>query len=1045
MHWSMESPRLREPLFRLVDVLPSLKGRTAVLDHLREYFSLAARAGAGGAARSPGGWDAAIAILAGSARSLRGRLWSGAVPKGAAWMARRFIAGASAEQAAGTILALRDRRQAFSLDLLGEKVLSEKEADAYAAAYLGLIESLAARAADWPADALLDQGDGRPIPRVNLSIKLTALSSRFDPIAPRRSEEEVLSRLRPIARTARRRGVFLHVDMEHFEVKPLTLAIFRRVALDPDFADWRDLGIVLQAYLRDSGSDLDFLVDLARRRGTPFTVRLVKGAYWDQECILAAQRPWPVPVFTRKADTDANFERLTRRLLAASDCLDPAIASHNVRSLAHAMAVEEAMGLAPGRTEFQLLYGMGDPIKAALAEAGRRVRIYSPFGELLPGMAYLIRRLMENTANVSFLRQGFVENLDAEQLLADPAEARRGDWKKGDCTHPSRDGDCTLFSNRSENGARTPSSKSGDSPHFQKTENGYSPRGPRFSNCPDTDFSREDSRMKMSEAIELVRGYLGREYRLVIGGDRAAGEKVAVRENPARPGEAVARVHWAGREQADRAVLAARDAQGDWGRRPPQERADYLSRLAELIEAKRHELAAWEVFETAKPWREADADVSEAVDYCRYYGVQAVWKMEEGDGGNGDCTRFPSSEKGDCPRASTGEGKSGDSPHPCWDGYSPRFSSPHLPSPHLPGESNAHRYLPRGVGAIIAPWNFPLAILAGMSTAALAAGNAVVLKPAEQSSAVAGEFMALIQQAGFPPGVVNYLPGEGETVGDALVRHDGLDFVAFTGSRQVGLAIYASAAASPGRGGPKHVVCEMGGKNAIVVDADADLDEAAGGVIASAFSYAGQKCSACSRVIVVEPAYERFLERLVEAARGLPLGPPEAGECFLGPLIDAAAAAKVRSYIDLGRREARCVLETDVSPLGAGHWVGPTIFAEVPPSARIAQEEIFGPVLAVMQAKDFDDGLAIANRTDFALTGGVYSRSPRNVEMAAERFRVGNLYINRKITGALVARQPFGGFKYSGLGSKAGGEDYLLHFLLPQTVTENTTRHGFVP
>jgi len=520
----------------------------------------------------------------------------------------------------------------------------------------------------------------------------------------------------------------------------------------------------------------------------------------------------------------------------------------------------------------------------------------------------------------------------------------------------------------------------------------------------------------MQEAINRVRGQLGREYRLVIGGDRVAGASVASRANPACPTERVARIHWADKAQADQAVKAARDAQGQWGGLAAGARAEFLAHLAAQIEAKRYDLAAWEVFETGKPWREADADVSEAIDYCRYYGQQAVEMMAN-----------------------------------------PRRRD-------VPGEKNSYRYMPRGAGVVIAPWNFPLAILAGMAGAALAAGNTVILKPAEQSSAVAGEFMALVESAGFPPGVVNYLPGAGEVIGEHLVRHEGIDFIAFTGSRQVGEAIYAAAAGSPGRGGLKHVVCEMGGKNAIIVDGDADLDEAVGGVIASAFGYSGQKCSACSRVIVVAQAYDRFLERLVEAAKSLTIGPPEAGEFFMGPLIDSAAADKVAQYIQIGKGEARCALETDVLTLGAGlgpqssngtspgvsgdasgYWVGPTIFADVPPGARIAQEEIFGPVLAAIKAKDFADALEIANGTSFALTGGLYSRSPRHIELAAANFRVGNLYINRRITGALVDRQPFGGFGFSGLGTKAGGPDYLLQFLLAQTVTENTARHGFAP
>jgi RHH-type proline utilization regulon transcriptional repressor/proline dehydrogenase/delta 1-pyrroline-5-carboxylate dehydrogenase len=985
MHWSMDSKRFKDPLLRLVDVLPALTDRQAVIEHLKEYLGhQAAQAGE----RPWRHWDMVVAALLGSASSLRGSASAAAVRIAVARVAGQFIAGGTADQAVQAVVALRRRHQAFSLDLVGEKVLSEVEADAYAQAYADLIELLSASAANWPVDGLIDLAETRPMPRVNLSIKLTALYSQFDPGAPRRTIDGVLGRLSPLARLARQHGVFLHLDMEHHEVKDLTLDIFERLAGEDEFAGWRDIGVVLQSYLRDSPADLERLIELGRRRGAPFCVRLVKGAYWDYENIVAAQRGWPVPVFIGKCRTDANFERLTERLLEASDLLDPAIASHNIRSLAHALVVQEALDLPLGQVEYQMLYGMGDPIKAALVERGRRVRVYVPFGELIPGMAYLIRRLMENTANVSFLRQGFIEHADAEQLLADPAEAA------SEYVAP-------RFAGRTHRRAGPSSARStgaGLPPLPTGSQQpAASQAGRPFVNCPNTDFSRQEARMNMHEAIEKTRAELGREYMLVIGAAKTPGEKVAERENPARPSQAVARVHWAGRAQADLAVQAARAAQPDWERQTAAGRAGYLVRLAEIIEANRHRLAAWEVFETAKPWREADADVSEAIDYCRYYAGQAVELMTGGR---------------------------------CRD---------------VPGETNLYRYLPRGVGVVIAPWNFPLAILAGMSTAALAAGNTVIMKPAEQSSAVAGEFMAMIGSAALPAGVVNYLPGQGEDIGDYLVRHQGIDFVAFTGSRQVGLAIYAAAAGSPDLGGPKHVVCEMGGKNAIIVDTDADLDEAVGGVIESAFGYSGQKCSACSRVIAVGDVHARLLDRLVEAARSLTIGPPEGGEYFMGPLIDAAAAEKVRSYIRLGHTEARCVLETDVAALGEGHWLGPTIFADVPPTSRIAQEEIFGPVLAVMRAGDLAEALTIANGTGFALTGGIYSRSARNIERAGAEFRVGNLYINRKVTGALVDRQPFGGFRFSGLGSKAGGPDYLLQFVVPQTVTENTARHGFTP
>jgi RHH-type proline utilization regulon transcriptional repressor/proline dehydrogenase/delta 1-pyrroline-5-carboxylate dehydrogenase len=414
---------------------------------------------------------------------------------------------------------------------------------------------------------------------------------------------------------------------------------------------------------------------------------------------------------------------------------------------------------------------------------------------------------------------------------------------------------------------------------------------------------------------------------------------------------------------------------------------------------RRFELAAWEVFECGKPWREADADVAEAIDFSEFYAAEAI-ALHQPQGVD------------------------------------------------VPGEENRFEYLPRGVVGVIAPWNFPLAILTGMTTAALATGNTVVMKPAEQSPIVAAKLQEIFQEAGFPPGVVNYLPGDGETAGAALVEHPGVALIAFTGSRAVGLAINRRAAEVSAAGIPyvKRVIAEMGGKNAIIVDDDADLDEAVLGVVRSAFGYQGQKCSACSRCIVLEKIHDAFLSRLVEAVKSLQIGPAEAPATTVGPVIDEAALERIRGYIELGRREAREVLSIDVGPLAQrGYFVGPHIFADVPQDSRLAQEEIFGPVLAVLRAADLDEALRIANNTQYALTGGVYSRSPGNLQRVRREFLVGNLYINRPITGALVGRQPFGGFKLSGIGSKAGGRDYLLQFALPRTITENTMRRGFAP
>ncbi len=371
-----------------------------------------------------------------------------------------------------------------------------------------------------------------------------------------------------------------------------------------------------------------------------------------------------------------------------------------------------------------------------------------------------------------------------------------------------------------------------------------------------------------------------------------------------------------------------------------------------------------------------------------------------------------------------------------------------LSSPHginLPGEENQWLYEPRGPAVVIAPWNFPLAILTGMAAAAVVAGNPVILKPAEQSPLIAYRLALAFEEAGAPAGVVNYLPGIGEEIGPPLVNHPVIALIAFTGSRAVGLSInHLAAQPRPDQDHVKRVIVEMGGKNAVIIDDDADLDEAVAGVVASAFGYSGQKCSACSRAVVLADVHDLFLTRLIEAVASLKIAPAEDPACRLGPVIDAQALDRIHAAIERGKRDARLVFAGDIGPLAAeGFYVAPHVFADVPPASSLATEEIFGPVLSVTKAQNLDEALVIANSVQYALTGGIFSRSPANIRRARSEFRVGNLYINRKITGALVGRQPFGGFKLSGAGTQAGGPDYLRHFLLPRCVTENTLRHGF--
>ena len=954
MGLSLRDEAVKVQLFRLVDTLPALRTDRAVARHLREYLRAV-----DGHVWPPLQRSMEWIPEGGLTQSLVAR----AARFNATRLAHRFIAGTTVEQTLQTVLDLRRRELGFTIDLLGEAVLSAAEALQYQAQYLQFIEGLCARATSWPVVELIDRGPTGIVPSVNVSIKLSSLYSQFDPIDPEGTSKAVRARLRSILRLARSCGAFVNIDMEQHAYKDLTIRIFREVLEEEDFRTWPDVGIAIQAYLRSCGDDLRALAEWAKHRGTPVWVRLVKGAYWDYEMVVAAQQNWPLPVWDRKFETDANFERQTRFLIEHHDLLRPAIGSHNVRSIAHALALEEQCRLAPNTVELQMLYGMADPLKAAMVRRGRRVRVYTPFGQLLPGMAYLVRRLLENTSNQSFLRSGFLERTPVEELLMDPLEKITSSRARAPAPARLNDGVAAPFRNE-----------------------------------PLADFSLAANRDQMKMALKEVESRLGETWPLIVGGKRITTPKTIDSVNPSHFRQVVGRCSAATAEDARRAIEIARDAFPAWRDTPVRKRGELLVRAAQILRGRRFELAAWEVYECGKQWREADADVAEAIDYCEYYAAQMQ-----------------------------------------------RLSRPQ--SRDVPGEENEYFYEPLGVAVVIAPWNFPLAILCGMTTAALVAGNTAIMKPAEQSSVVASKLMDVFQEAGFPPGVVQYLPGIGEEIGPVLVGHPGVSIVAFTGSRAVGLAINKLAADTPaGQEQVKRVIAEMGGKNATIIDDDADLDEAVHAVAASAFGYAGQKCSACSRAIVPEGIYGQFLRRLIEATSSLRIGPAEDPGAFIGPVIDADARDRILRTIETGKREARLAYAGRAGALAdEGFYVAPHIFAEVPASARIAQEEIFGPVLCILRAADLTEALRIANSSPYALTGGLHSRSPANIERVRREFRVGNLYINRKITGALVDRQPFGGFKLSGTGPKAGGPDYLLHFLHARTITENTLRHGFAP
>ncbi len=950
MAFSMRDEKFKVQMFRFVDVLASLRRSGDIVEHLREYFA---------------GMDNSIVPMMKTGLRAAGIFpWLTAtiLRRNVSGMARQFIAGRDGADVMKTLRKKRKEKIGFTVDLLGEAVVSEKEADEYAARAMELLDTLSRETAGW-TDPLGKNAELFPV--VNLSVKISAFYSQMNPADPEEAIAHLAPKLRPILRHAKEVGAFVNFDMESYAHKNATLQLFKTLFTEAEFADWPRAGIVIQAYLRDSERDLRELIEWGKKRGTRFAVRLVKGAYWDYEKIVAAQNGWICPVYLQKPESDANFEVCTRVLLENEAIVTSAFGSHNVRSIAHAIAYAESLGIDQSRFEFQLLYGMAGPIKRALVEMGYRVREYSPVGELLPGMSYLVRRLLENTSNEGFLRAKFSDQQSTAQLLRDPNE---------------------LIT--SEPSVALPLDGEADR---------ETPPGDSYENATLVNFVHRQTQEQMKSALREVRARFGRKYSLTINGEKVTTGKWMPSVNPSAPNEIVGSVADGGIPEAERCVKAARGAFDQWSRTSVEHRARLLERVAAVMERRRFELCAVEVFEVGKPWAEADGDIREAMDFLLFYAQQMRL-----------------------------------------------LGRPQL-TQHVPGEENYQHYWARGVALVIAPWNFPIAILCGMVSAALVTGNTVIMKPAEQSAICGALLMEMFEEAGVPPGVLNFLNGDGAIVGAHLVDHPEVDLIAFTGSREVGLKIWeAGGKTRPGQRELKRVVCEMGGKNAVIVDSDADLDETIVDSIYSAFGYQGQKCSALSRLIVLEENYDRCMERLLAAAGSLRVGNPEDPGVTVGPVIDDVAQKRILETIGRAESEATLAFQAKDVP-NDGYFVPPTIFTDVKPDSRIAQEEIFGPVLSVIKVRDLDEALEVANGTDYALTAGFFSRSPANIERAKAELVAGNVYINRSCTGAVVGRHPFGGFKMSGGGTKAGGGDYLLQFLLPRIVTENIMRHGFAP
>lgn len=941
MDFAMSNEGLRVQLFRFIDCLPSLTNNGEIARHIQQYLT-------GTEVELPSTLKAIMNFT--DSTSPAAQIAAASVSKAVETLAFKYISGETIPQVIKAIERLRGQKQAFTIDLLGEAVISEVEAQKYLESYLELLAELSQASKKWTKIEEVDQADdGQPIPQIQVSVKLTAFYSQFSPIDPIGSKEIVCQRIRTLLRKAQELGAAIHFDMEQYAYKDLTISILKELLLEEEFKTRTDIGVTVQAYLRESFKDLQGWIDWAKKRTYPIHVRLVKGAYWDQETIKSLQNHWNQPVYNQKSATDLNFENLVQLLLENHEYLYAAIGSHNVRSQAKACAIAETLKIPSRRFELQVLYGMGDDIAKALGKRGHRVRVYMPYGKVLPGMSYLIRRLLENTANSSFLRQD-LEGRSVEELISAPVV------KEEEITNITKES---------------------------------------FVNAPDTDYSQIELLQEAQLALNQVKGNLGKNYLPWINGQYVQTEILIDSENPSKPQEIIGKVGLISLEQANEAIEGAKLAFNSWKKTPSNKRAAILQRAAILIEQRRHELSAWICLEVGKAIPQADAEVSEAIDFCNYYAEQML-RLEEG-------VNFD-----------------------------------------VAGENNRYHYQALGLTIVISPWNFPLAITTGMTVAALVTGNCVLLKPAESSSVIASKLVEILIESGIPSGVLQFVPGKGSVVGAYMVGHPDVHLIAFTGSREVGCGIYAQAAQlQSGQKHLKRVIAEMGGKNAIIIDQSADLDQAVAGVVYSAFGYSGQKCSAASRVVVLESVYETFVKRLEEATSALNIGAAEEPSTQIGPVIDAKAQKRILEYIEKGKQEGELILSKEIP--SNGYFVPPTIFRNVVSNAIIAQEEIFGPVLAVIPVKDFDEAVKVFNGTDYALTGGLYSRTPVNIERAYAELEVGNLYINRTITGAIVARQPFGGFKLSGVGSKAGGPDYLLQFLEPRHISENIQRQGFAP
>ncbi|MCG6892204.1 MAG: proline dehydrogenase family protein [Desulfobacteraceae bacterium] len=957
MDLSMRNETFKKEMFRFVDVFPYLRSPEAVARHMKEYFCRP-------------GQDFSKTMQWGISKvkpdSMVAKMAAKSIGKNIGTMGRQFITGEDIFEAAKVMKKGRDKEGvSWTVKILKEAVTSTQEEESFLENQLELLEQYSEIVKEWPALGTGEKGglDWGYTPQVNISLMASCLYSQYLPksCAMDYAIDRAKERLRPVYRKSQELGAYVLMDMEHLPARRFTLELFKSINEEPEFRDWPHKGIAFQAYMKDAEPLLADLLDWGRQGGQDFGIRLVKGAFWDEEVVMASLFNYPVPVFTSKHETDASYERCARKILENHRVAQLKCASHNIRTVAFVIECAKKLGVPKDRLEFQMLHGMAENLRQAWKKHDMRLRLYSPVGEIVPGMAYLVRRLLENTSSESFLRQSFADGAEKEKMLTDPALLAR------------------------ERPAEEPA---------EPKPSEYGDKGP-FSNEPPVEWDTPVHAAFVA-SMENAKAAFPLTVTPVVDGEAVAGGQKKTSSDPNRPERIVAEVFCADADTVERAVAGAAAAFPAWAGTPPQERAEVLFRAAQQVREQRYDLAALLVYECGKNWNESHADINEAIDFFEFYGREMI-----------------------------------------------RLAAPKSIS-DLPGESSQIRYIPRGVGAVIAPWNFALPVSVGMTAAALVTGNTVVYKPASLSPLIGQAMYRIYESAGLPKGVLQFLPGAGGDIGDTLVTHEDVAFTIFTGSREVGLSIIEKSGQTPeGARQVKKVVAEMGGKNAIIIDADADIDAAVGPIVQSAFGYMGQKCSAASRLIVLEENYDRFLDRFKSAVETLIAGPAEDPRTDVGAVIDETARQRILGFIEKGKAEGTVL--TQGTGEGSGHFVPPTVFTDISPDSPLAQEEIFGPVVCIFKAADFEEALKLANNSRYALTGGVFSRSPANIERACREFLVGSIYINRGTTGAMMKRHPFGGFKMSGVGSKAMGQDYLPQFMFARTIVENTFRSGFAP